>query len=142
MQLAEPLFALVSEMFQLRGLLRCLRRSLVSLVQLRCGTSLGRQLARAAAWLSSPALAEAGLPVLRDALLDDRGMQLRSNICVFHSTITKYFLLISPHLFDHRRYLPSTVSGPRPALSSGGWRSARRGRPLSGRSALCVVCVQ
>ena len=40
--LAEPLYALLSEVFDLRGVFRWLRRTLVSMVQLSQGGSISR----------------------------------------------------------------------------------------------------
>merc|ERR1712037_678255 len=63
--LAEPLYALISEVFDLRGVFRLLRRTLVSLVRLSCGGTISRQLSDTAHWLVSEPMIVAYLAAIK-----------------------------------------------------------------------------
>ena len=65
---AEPLYALLGELLQLKGVLRLARRTLVSLLQLSCGRTISRQLSDTAHWLVSEAMLLAYLSSFKHSL--------------------------------------------------------------------------
>jgi len=50
---AEPLYALLSEIFDLRGVFRWLRKTLIAFVQITYGRTISRQVGETVAWLLS-----------------------------------------------------------------------------------------
>lgn len=51
--IAEPLYALLGEIFDLRGLFRWLRKTLITFVQITYGRTINRQVGETVAWLFS-----------------------------------------------------------------------------------------
>lgn len=75
----EPLFRLISEMFELKGLLKWLRRQVVSFVRLAYGENINRQLRSVVAWLFQEPQILWLLDILHHALFSDEDQQSTSS---------------------------------------------------------------
>ena len=62
---AEPLYGLISEVFDLRGVSKILRKSMMTFVQITFGSTINRQIKDTVAWLTSDLVATKCLKILR-----------------------------------------------------------------------------